>query len=148
VKHDELRSIAHNIAASLADGNSLLIGDYGLDVFGEARKSPEAFITVDFLAGKITAGRPSKRLAKAAESFRKALPGFCAKHGATVAAFVELTARYSATPLGVRFTVTVADQAGRRTITEYGGWNGQRVKILDGEGRLRPKRIRRVKSDN
>jgi hypothetical protein len=144
VKYDELRSISHNIAASLADGAALLIGAYDLDVFGEASQSPEGFITVDFLSGSTSGGKPSKRLAKAVKSFREALPGLCEKHGATASAFAELTARYSSTPSGNRFTVTVADRAGRRTMTEYGGHDGQRVKVLDGEGRLRPKPVRRI----
>ncbi len=51
MKFDELRSIGHNIADSLASGTGLLIGIYGTDIFGEASRSPERFITVDFLTG-------------------------------------------------------------------------------------------------
>ena len=37
MKFDELRSIGHNIADSLASGIGLLIGYYQMDIFGEAR---------------------------------------------------------------------------------------------------------------
>lgn len=40
MKHDVLRSVAHNVAASLASGVGLLIGVHQLDVFGDARRSP------------------------------------------------------------------------------------------------------------
>ena len=36
MKHDELRSIGHNIADSLASGCGLMIGVYDMDIFGEA----------------------------------------------------------------------------------------------------------------
>jgi hypothetical protein len=47
MKFDELRSIAHNIADSLASGNGFLIGVYDMHLFGEASQSPEGFMTVD-----------------------------------------------------------------------------------------------------
>jgi hypothetical protein len=40
MRFNELRSIAHNIADSLASGCSELTGIYELDVFAEAAKNP------------------------------------------------------------------------------------------------------------
>lgn len=141
MKHDELRSIAHNIAASLASGNSFLVGVYDIDVFSEAAQSPEGFLTVNFLYGTTIGFQPSPSLTRTIKLYKVAVPRLCAKHGVSVAAFVEFTAQYFGSR---RFTVTIADRVGRRTTTEYGGFDGQRTKMLDSEGRLRPKPIRRL----
>jgi hypothetical protein len=143
MKHDVLRSIAHNLAASLASGIGLLIGVYELNVFGDARRSPGGLITIDFLHGVVADGRPSRQLADAVRRYRDALPGLCKRHGASVADFAELTVQYSATPIASRFLITVTDQNGRQSSAEYDGFDGQRVKMIDGEGRLRPKPVRR-----
>lgn len=110
-----------------------------MDIYGEASASAEGYITVDFLTGEISGGPASENLSRAIEQYREALPGFCEKHGASLAAFHELTVRFSGGPLGRRFQVAVKDEFGRRSTTEYGGAPGQRVKVLDGLGRLRPK---------
>jgi hypothetical protein len=144
MKHDDLRSIAHNVAASLADGCSFLIGVYDLDVSAAAKHSPRGEIIVDFLRGTVSGAAPSSPLAKAAALFPAALPALCEKHGVSVSAFCEMTARYWATPQGARFVVNVVDQSGHATETEYGGPEGQRTKILDASGRLRPKPISRM----
>lgn len=146
MKHDVLRSVAHNIAASLASGVGLLIGIYELDAFADARRSPGGFITVDFLQGAVTEGRCSRELAEAVRLYRNALPGLCEKQGVSLSDFAELTVRYSATPAASRFTVMVTDSAGRHSGAEYGGLDGQRVKTIDGEGRLRPKPVLRSKA--
>jgi hypothetical protein len=145
MKHDELRSIAHNVADSLASGIGLLVGLYEMDVFGEAGRSQEGFIIVDFLTGTVSGGQPSQSLEEAVVRYRDALPKLCQKHATSIDAFRELTVRYSAGRSaedisGRRFVVTIEDQTGHRTSTEYGGLPGQRVKILDHLGRLRPKR--------
>lgn len=54
MKFDELTSIGHNIADSLASGIGLLVGVYEMDVFGEARRSPEPCIVVDFVSGTVS----------------------------------------------------------------------------------------------
>lgn len=128
MKHGELRSIAHNIADSLASGIGLLIGAYELDVFGEAARSPDRALTVDFLAGTVSGGEVSAELARAVRLYRDALPGLCAKHRTTPAAFRELAARYQASATGNRFTVTIEDQRGRRSSTGYAGTPGRRVR--------------------
>jgi hypothetical protein len=144
MKHDELRSVAHNAAASLAGGCSFLIGIYNLDVLAAASQSPKGELIVDFLRGTISGAPPSSPLAKAVAFFPNALPAFFEKHGISASAFNEMTARYWATPQGIRFTVRVVDQSGQTTETDYGDYNGQRTKELDAFGRLRPKSIRRT----
>jgi hypothetical protein len=96
VKHGKLRSIAHNVADSFASGVGIPIGVYASDIFGEAEKSPDRFITVDFLSGKVAAGSGSARLKKAVGLYRDVVESVCIKHGASVSAFRMLTARYSA----------------------------------------------------
>lgn len=137
MKFDELRSISHNIADSLASGIGLLIGIYETDIFGEARRSPEGFITVDFLTGTYTGGKPSTDLARAIVLYRDGLADLCAKHGTEPSVFKELTARYSVDTYGGRFLVTVEDRRGRRSTDEYVGTPGRRVRVLDHLGRVR-----------
>ena len=80
MKHNQLRAIGHNIADSLASGVCLLIGCYDIDVIGEARKSSEGFITVDFLKGITSGGPASETLAKAVTLYRGALLTLCERH--------------------------------------------------------------------
>jgi hypothetical protein len=134
MKHDVLRSVAHNIADSLASGCGLLIGVYDMDVFGEAHSSPEGFLDVDFLSGTTSGATPSSSLAKAIKLYQAALPDLCASQGAQLSDFKELVVKY----FGRRFSVMIVDQAGRQSTTEYESIPGQRVKVLDTLGRLRP----------
>jgi hypothetical protein len=64
MKFDELRSVGHNVASSLASGCGILIGVYDMDVFGEVSRSGEGFIEVDFLTGTSEGVRPSPNLNK------------------------------------------------------------------------------------
>lgn len=139
MKHAQLRSVAHNIADSFACGMGFMIGVYEIDVFGEAAGSAGGAIAVDFLAGTIVEGDASGELRRAAALYRDALPGLCAKHGGSTDDFRELKVRYWSIPTGRRFAVTVEDASGRRSTTEYGGLEAQRLKVVDGHGRLRPK---------
>lgn len=139
MKHDELRAIAHNYAESLASGLGFVVGYCPTNIYGEARKTPEGYMTVDFLRGRITGGQPSKNLTGAIVRYRDALPGFCEKHGASTTDFREFTVRYVPKLLDNRFIVTIEDAQGRRSSTEYAGLPGKRVKTLDDLGRPRPK---------
>ncbi len=118
MKFDGLRSIGHNIADSLASGIGLLIGVYEMDIFGEARRSREGFITVDFLTGTSAGAKPSRSLARAVALYGKALPGLCRRHGTSVAAFRTLTARYSTDRFNRRYVVTVEDHQGRCAVDD------------------------------
>jgi hypothetical protein len=139
MKHAQLRSVAHNIADSLACGVGLMIGVYEMDVFGEAARSPGGAIVVDFLAGSVVEGDASPDLRDAVALYRDALAGLCARHGGSIDEFRELKVRYWSVHTGRRFAVTVEDASGRRSTTEYGGHAAQRLKVIDAQGRLRPK---------
>ncbi|HET9638174.1 MAG TPA: hypothetical protein VFP12_03115 [Allosphingosinicella sp.] len=139
MKHAQLRSIAHNIADSFACGMGFMIGVYATDVYGEAAGSAGGAIAVDFLEGAVVEGDASCGLREAVALYRDALPGLCAKHGGSIDDFMALKVRYWSTRTDRRFAVTVEDPAGRRSTTEYGGVAAQRLKVIDGQGRLRPK---------
>lgn len=139
MKFDELRAIGHNIADSLASGIGLLIGYYQMDIFGEAGRSPEGFITVDFLTGTCPVGTPSQSLARAIALYKDALSDLCTRHGTSISAFRELTARYSVDAYGTRFIVTTEDQQGHRSTDDYVGVPGRRPKVIGHLGRVRHK---------
>jgi hypothetical protein len=139
MKTSVLRAIAHNVADSLASGVGWLIGMYQMDVFDEASRSRDGVVTVDFLAGKATRGDVSLKLADAIRKYREVLPEFCAKHGASVQDFAELSVDY----YGVakrRVVVTVKDPGGHRSVDEYVGWPLKRIKFMDRLGRIRTRR--------
>jgi hypothetical protein len=140
MKFDELRSIGHNIADSLASGIGLLIGVYEIDVFDEVDRSPEGFIEVNFLTGTSSGALPSPSLARAFTLYGEALNSLCEKHGTSASAFRKLNARYSVDVASKRFSVTVEDQNGRRTTDEYIGSPGKRARFLDPLGRVRTER--------
>jgi hypothetical protein len=140
MKFGTLKAIAHNIADSLGSGIGMLIGVYELDIFGEAVRTPDGFIVVDFLTGKATHGVVSSSLADAIAKYRVVLPDLCAKHGASIDDFRELSARYSGAGLTNRITVTIADRSGRRSDDEYLGRPPSRPKVMDRLGRIRTRR--------
>jgi hypothetical protein len=118
----------------------MLVGMYEMDIFGEANRSPEGFIEVDFLTGTSSGGTPSAYLAQAITLYKKGLAELCEKHGTSPTAFRQLKARYS----GHRHVlVTVVDDEGRQSSREYVGTPAGRQKILDQLGRVRPKSKRR-----
>ena len=139
MKHNKLRSIAHNIADSLASGIGLPIGIWMTNIFGEAKRSPGGFITVNFLNGEVLVGKASRSLTKAVRRYSEAFPDFCERQGATISHFRELTVRYSA-DLHRRVLVTIEDQKGRRSTDQYLGNPLRRVKTVDKLGRIRTKR--------
>jgi hypothetical protein len=115
-----------------------MIGVFDVNVFAEARTNPKGSLTVDFLSGRVLDGETSKRLAEAIKLFREFLPSFCKTHGASIEDFREFGARYHAGPS--RFLVTIEDQRGKRSSTEYEGSSGRRALVTDGLGRVRKKR--------
>lgn len=138
MKFDELKSIAHNIADSLASGASLLINRWELEIFEEARRSAEGYITVDFLTGETRGGVPSPPLASAVKLLSDAFTDLCKRHGTTPSDFQALTARYYVDQTGRRFEVTVVNDRGRCSIDVYDG-NEARLRVRDPSGRLRPR---------
>jgi hypothetical protein len=115
-----------------------MVGVYEMDVFGEAAKSPEGFIEVDFLTGHTSGGTPSQKLAHALTLYRDALPELCQSQGVSVGDFRALSARYYfGSNASGRFLVTVEDQRGKRSTDEYVGFEGARPRVLDHLGRIR-----------
>jgi hypothetical protein len=109
---------------------------YQMDVFGEAARSRDGVVTIDFLTGKATRGDVSSSLARAIKLYRKVLPKFCAKHGASLQDFTEPSVDY----YGVarrRVVVTVKDRNGHQCVDEYVGWPLKRIKFVDRLGRIR-----------
>jgi hypothetical protein len=139
MKFNVLRSIGHNIAYSLASGCGLLIGVYEMDVFGEAARSAEGFITVDFLTGTCVGAKPSLTLARAIVLYREVHAILCVRQKVSPSAFKTLTARYSGLHFGSRFLVTIEDEKGRQAVDEYLGMTGGRLRIVDSLGRVRRK---------
>ncbi|MDC7694428.1 hypothetical protein PQU94_09055 [Asticcacaulis sp. DXS10W] len=135
-----LKSIGHNIADSLASGMGFMIGVYATDIFGEASATPEGYILVDFITGETSGGKVSPSLAKAVLLYSQMLGDLCNRHGVPSNAFRLLEVRYVHDPYGQRFVVSIEDQTGRKSIDEYIGNPGKRVKELDHLGRIRPKR--------
>jgi hypothetical protein len=123
MKHDQLRGIAHDIAASIADGCSLLVGMYEIDVAEALQTSPDGVITANFLRGTLEPPLPASSLALAVLKVASVLPEFCTKQGVPFSAFSELRARYSVSLEGLRYTVTIVDDDAARqvTITDAGG---------------------------
>ncbi len=127
MRFGELKSIGHNIAASLASGVGLPVGVYWTDVFGEAQKSPAGAIEVDFISGEITIGTPSPGLLEVAQLYKGFLSELCARHGTTAEAFRTLAVRYGVDIVqGPHFTVRVEDNHGRSSTDRYVGWSGKR----------------------
>ncbi len=129
MKFGELKSIGHNIADSLESGVGLLNGVGETDIIGEAARSPEGHITVDFLSGLSEGGETSNTLKKAISGCRVALAELCNRHGTEVGVFKTLTARFAVDKVyGGYFTVTVEDHNGRRSIDQYKGMGGRRIR--------------------
>jgi hypothetical protein len=128
MKFGELKSVGHNIADSLASGIGLLIGVYRMDIFGEAVRTPDGFIDVDFMTGT-TGAQVSPELARAIGLYREALRRLCDRHGVEAAAFRTLSARYGVDArYGGHFTVTIEDRNGRRSVDRYLGVPGRRIR--------------------
>ena len=136
MKHDQLRSIAHNLADSLTS-NCFIIGYASIDMIAEAKANADGEIVVDFLTGSIL-GRGSPDLHHVMASFAKVIPDFCEKNGVDSADIAILTAKFSARGLGLRTEVVVVDHKGRRTTDRYDGIPLKRPKVLDALGRVRP----------
>jgi hypothetical protein len=140
MKHNNLRSIAHNIADSLASGVGLPIGAYSTDIFGEAATASQGFITVDFLNGTTEGGTPSTSLAEAIKLYSDLLPSLCEKQHSQVEFFKSLKARYSGDALDRYVSITIEDKSGRTSTDNFTGSPLRHVKVLDNLGRIRKAR--------
>ena len=143
MKHDQLRALAHNVAASIGEGCSFVVGVYDTGVCEALESSPDGVITADFLRGVTEPRAPKSQFAIAVSLVPAALPELCAKHGISVSSFREMKARYSLGIDGRRMTVSIADTEGHRSETEYSGCSSKRVKTVDPLGRVRSKPVRK-----
>jgi hypothetical protein len=141
MKYSTLRSVAHNIADSLAVGLGFMIGVYVTDIFAEAASSPEGFIVVDFLTGNTEGAQPSASLSRAIHLYRDALPALCEREGISVSSFCKLTARFSPGALNEReVSVVVEHRDGRRFTDDYIGTPLRHRRVVDQRGRVRRRR--------
>ena len=131
MRFGKLRSIAHNLADSVGSGIGLLVGYFETDVFGEAQRSPEGYLAIDFLTGSFEGCTPSPSLARAIKLYCDALEGLCTSQGITRSAFRQLIVRFSSDASGPRYLVTVEDDRGRRAVDEYSGLPARRLKVAD-----------------
>ena len=128
MKFGVLQSIVHNAADSLGSGIGLMIGVYEMDIYGEAGRSPEGLIAVDFLTGKVIEGKASAGLIRAVELYRAAFDELCIRHGVEPWSFKVATARFGTdATLGRHFTVHVEDREGRVARDRYIGSPGRRL---------------------
>lgn len=129
MKFSTLKSVAHSIADSLASGICLLIGVYQLDIFGEAAESRAGYIEVDFLTGQTTGSPASESLVHAVGLFRDKVPEQCRKQGADYSSLAKFVVRFGTDAVyGPHFKVTVEDVDGRKSIEDYVGIPGRRLR--------------------
>ncbi len=140
MRFNTLRSVAHNIAASLACGMGFMIGVYETRVFEEASEASTGFLEVDFLTG--TSSIPiSASLNRAIELYANALGPLCERHGVPISSFSQLTARYILDSTGFgRFDVIISDREGRSVRDHYLGPSGRRPRVVDKLGSVRTNR--------
>lgn len=143
MKHSKLHSVAHNLADSLSGGLSFIVPNYVLhiSVYAEAAATPQGYVVIDVLSGKLTGVFPGGNLEHTAPLVANAFPAFCEKHGVDHADYRECLVRFDARLAGNSFTITITDRMGRRSAREYSGRQGGRLGTLDGLGRLRPSQV-------
>jgi hypothetical protein len=139
MKHDRLCAIAHNFADSMASGLGFVVGYCSTEVFKEAAASPDGVIEIDFLRGHVVRGSASHDLKDAAVIFGQAFPAFCKKNGAEATDFETFLAAFDTRGGRRRTVLTIADDNGRRSLTEYDGVPLKRLRVRDGLGRIRRK---------
>ncbi len=140
MRFNTLRSVAHNIADSLACGMGFMIDVYETSVFEEASETSTGFLEVNFLTGT-TSSTTSAPLKRAIELYAEALGPLCERHGVPLSSFSQLTARYIPDSTGFgRFDVFISDREGRSVEDHYVGQPGRRPRVVDKLGRVRADR--------
>jgi len=127
MKFDDLCSIAHNFADSFGSGASLLFNSYGFYPYDDAGRSEDGSIEIDVLNGKLLAGHSSSALVSFIEDSPRVFGSLCSRHGTSVEEFDQFTARFTKTPTGREFAVTVVDKVGRCRTDRYDGVYGKRL---------------------
>jgi hypothetical protein len=144
MKHSQLKSIAHSLAASLASGCSLMTGGYDLDIYDDAGRSPGNELVVDLLNGEVVAGSPSPQVREAISHLPRNFKRLCDVAGVAGGDGPRATARFYVSTVHAGFHLVVADRAGRVTETEYAGTQARRALELDAKGKIKRKAIRHL----
>ncbi|MDO5657918.1 MAG: hypothetical protein Q4G36_06310 [Paracoccus sp. (in: a-proteobacteria)] len=142
MKHDDIRSVAHSIADSLACGVSLMTGFYDLRVYEDAGRSESGILTIDLLNGIVVVGTPSSDLASAVMLIPKEFDRLSRSKGFERKDCRAALAVFHADLIMPWFTLVIEDSSGRVAETDYQGVPARRVRELDPRGRLRRKPIR------
>ncbi|MBK4215464.1 hypothetical protein JJJ17_05940 [Paracoccus caeni] len=143
MKHGDLRSVAHDIADSLASGVSLMTGAYDLTIFDDAARSEGGMLTVDLLCGKVVNGQPSRALIDAVARIPAEFDRLCRARGASKADCRRAMAYFYYRRVDHGITLVVEDSRGKVTETDYSGIPAHRVTELDALGRRRRKPVRK-----
>lgn len=126
-----LKSIAHNMADSLACGLGFVIGYYRTRIFEEASAAYPGHITVDFLSGETAGCIPSESLKGAIELYVAEFPTFCEKHKVRAENFAEFKVRYGTDVVyGCHYTVELRDKKGRFVRETYIGLPGKKHPVF------------------
>jgi hypothetical protein len=145
MKHSQLRSVAHSLAASLGGGVSLITGSYDLDLYGDAALSPGRELTIDLMNGKVMKGIPSPSLSVAVQRIPREFDRLCGAAGFSRDDCRVATACFYWDPRQSGFRLTIEDNSGQASETEYTGSPAKRVLERDDKGRVRRVPIRRLK---
>lgn len=129
MKHDILHSIAHNFVDSYQNGNGFLIGIFGMDVHGEAAKSDDGYLAVDFLTGRVQGGTMSQSLSRATDLYREQLPEFLEKHGAAIADLTVFRAKFWVEGNLRHCSIEIGDGRGKVSERLYANNPLQRIKL-------------------
>ena len=128
MKFAALKSVAHNIATAVSDGGFGMFGTT-FDIHGEAAKNAPGYILVDFRSGAVSGSPVSAATLGSLSEAPNVLADLCRRHGGDASDIAELTARFGIDPVyGPHFTVTVANQQGKRSIDQYKGVSGRRIR--------------------
>ncbi len=149
MKHENLRSVAHNLVDSFASGHSAIFGCYGLSIFEDLSLWESSKIEIDFVNARIIGGTSSHWLQDCVANFETTLPIFFRKHDLEVSSFKVLSAKFwlntahqSFVIQNRRVEVRIEDLDGRSSIDLYAGLPLSRLKVIYAEGRDRTVRKR------
>lgn len=139
---DDIRSVAHSSADSLASGVSLMTGFNDLRVYEDALRSEDGILTIDLLRGIVVAGRPSADLAAAVALLPREFDRLNRSRGFESKDCRRALASFQVDQITRGFRRVVEDISGRLTETDYEGNPARRVKDIDPLGRRRRRPVR------
>lgn len=133
MKLGQLKALGHNFADSFASGIGFLIGVYQMDVFAEAAAAEPGFIEIDFVGGGTSGSPVSENLNRAISLYREELPRFAKKHSIDIRDIKKLSVRFGTDVVhGAHFTVKVESVDGRKSVDQYVGFPGRKLRAVKG----------------